>query len=169
MSVKFNDFMVLREESGIMNNVINNPLFYIPDQIYVYPLTKEIKNQPGQAFLSGDLYSEYNNKAKGDLSDLIIDYNGFSVKSDIKSEGLVFLNQNFHHNWHAYIDDEEVNIIKANIGLMAFEIPQGTHNIVFKYKSRGTIIGFIISILTIVLGFGFILFQYLKEKNIFKK
>ena len=165
--VKFNDFLVLREKSGIMNNVLNNPLFYISDKIYVYPLTREIKNQPGQAFLSGELYSAYNKtKTKGDLSDLIIDYNGFSVKSDIKSEGLVFLNQNFHHNWHAYVDGEEVKILKANIGLMAFEIQQGTHNIVFKYKSMGAKIGFIISILTIIFGFGIILFQFLRSRSL---
>ena len=164
--VKFNDFMFLREESGIMENILNNPLFYIPDHIYTYPLKKKIKNRPGQAFLSDDLYSVYNkNKMKGKLTDLKIDYNGFSVNSEIVNGGLLFLNQNYHHNWHAYIDGEEVKIQKANIALMAFEIPPGNHSIVFEYKSGGVKIGFIISMLTIIFGVSFILFQSFKLKH----
>ncbi len=168
--VKFNDFMVLRGESGIIENVLNNPLFYIPDNIYSYPLKKKIESQPGQAFLSDELYSVYNQKkVNGKLADLLVDYNGFSVKGEIKNEGLIFLNQNYHHNWHAYIDGDEVKILKANIGLMAFEIPSGNHNIVLKYKSEGSVIGFIISILSLFFGFSIILFQYLKSQNWYKK
>ena len=164
--VKFNDFMVLREESGIMDNVLNNPLFYIPDKIYSYPLKEKTMNRPRQAFLSADLYSVYNkNTIKGSLTDLKIDYNGFSVKSEIINGGLIFLNQNYHHNWHAYIDGDEVKIQKANIALMAIEIPPGNHEVIFKYKSMGAIIGFIISVLTIAMGFFVILFQSLKLKH----
>ena len=164
--VKFNDFLALREESGIMENVLNNSLFYIPDQIYSYPLKNEIENQPGQAFLSPDLYSVYNkNTTKGSLSNLKIDYNGFSVNGEIINGGLIFVNQNYHHNWHAYINGDEVKIQKANIALMAFEIPPGDHNIVFKYTSKGAKIGFLISVLTVVFGFSFILFQSFKLKH----
>jgi hypothetical protein len=164
--VKFNDFLVLRN-SEIFDNVLNNPLFYIPKKTFVYPLTDAIKNVPGQAFLGKELFSKYSEiSTRGKLSKLKIEYNGFAVKAQINRKGLVFLLQNYHHNWHAFVDDKEVEIVKANIGLMAFEVPVGEHNITIKYRSKVAIIGFYISLLTISLGFLIILFQYLKrEKN----
>lgn len=157
--VKFNDFLTLRK-SEIMKPVLNNPLLYIPDELLVYPLNKKITEGSGKAFLSEDMFSEFGRRlSSGKLSDLKLEYNGFFVKSDIKAEGLVFVNQNYHHNWHAYVDNKEVNIIKANIGLMAFIIPAGIHKVELKYRSPGAIIGLYISLLTMLIGFSVILFQ----------
>ena len=160
--VKFNDFLDLRK-SGIMENVLNNPLIYVASKIYVYPLVNKISNVPGQAFLAEEMYEKYKpDQSKGKLSDLKIDYNGFEVNGDFKTRSLVFLNQNYHHNWRGYIDKSEVKIIKANIGLMAFEVPPGNHHIELKYRSRGALIGFFVSLFTLLLGFGIILFQRMK-------
>jgi len=162
--VKFYDFITLRE-SGIMNTVISNPLCYIPEKISIYPLKNKITDAPGQAFLSEEEYTNYKDiSSDGKLTDLKIEYNGFSLKSDIRKTSLVFLLQNYHHNWHAYIDNKEVKIINANIGLMVFEVPIGNHKIELKYRSLGAIIGLVISLLTLTIGFLIIIIQGFKRR-----
>jgi len=164
--VKFNAFLELRN-SEIMEPVLNNPLFYIPDKTFVYPLLNDVKNIPGQAFLNEVLFPEYQqNTSKGKLANLKIDYNGFEVNTELKTKGLVYINQNYHHNWHAFVDEKAVKITKANIGLMAFEVPAGKHFIKLKYRSSGVIIGFYISVLTLLFGFLIILVQWVKSSRI---
>ncbi len=57
----------------------------------------------------------------------------------------------FRPHWHAYIDGQETKIRKAWPYYMLIEVPQGKHNVEFKYKTNSThIIGFIVTIATVI-------------------
>ncbi len=60
---------------------------------------------------------------------------------------LVFLDS-WYPGWRAWVDGNEVPILKANDAFKAVEVPAGTHQVYFKYQSRTTIAGFFISVTT---------------------
>lgn len=160
---KFKGLMDIRE-SGVMKNIINNPLFYIAEEIYAFPIENIPKNEHGQAFLDDALFSEYaNTLPEGELKNLQINFNGFSVEYAISSNGLLFFNQNFNQNWSAYIDDNYANIHHANVGLMAIEVPEGEHKIDLIYNSKKVVIAFIVSVITLISGLIILLFQHAKK------
>ena len=56
-------------------------------------------------------------------------------KVDAAQEGWVFLSIPFEQGWTAYVDDKEVDILRADIGFSAIRVPQGEHEIVFEYST----------------------------------
>ena len=52
--------------------------------------------------------------------------------------------------WKAYIDGEEVKILKANYGFMAVEVPQGEHEINFIYRNPVILWSVIISCIGVI-------------------
>lgn len=90
-------------------------------------------------------------------------------QSNNTQDGLaVFSEVYYEGNWKAFVDDEEVEVIRANYVVKAIKVPAGKRKIVFKYidekyESSATI-SWIGSIL-ILLGFPLLLFlHYKKEK-----
>ncbi len=83
---------------------------------------------------------------------------GFSAVIDNKGkENFVFFSVPYDKGWKAYVNGEETEIIKSNVGFMSVIVPADKKsNIVFKYSSYGFPIGIIISIIC-----GIIFFMYI--------
>ena len=121
---------------------------------------------PGKAFLSNEYYAKYQDKiGKGKLENLNINYNGFSIEAEVQSDGLIFFNQNYNDNWQLSLNGKKMEIIKANISLMAFEVPKGKHEIQLNYRSKAIEIAFIVSAITIVIGLLIIFILAVRSRN----
>lgn len=68
-----------------------------------------------------------------------------------ETEGYLFLTIPYENGWKAEVDGEEQNILRANYGFCALELPPGTHSITLSYTPPGLVPGAIISILSLLL------------------
>lgn len=81
----------------------------------------------------------------------ITDYlpNFVNIKTQTEQKELLVLSDQFDEGWHAKIDNQKTDIIKANFLLRAIKIPAGNHNIVFYYWPASFDLGLKISILSL--------------------
>ncbi len=120
--------------------------------------------------LVGKTYSPSSNSAiklvSYEPNNLVYDY-----ESD--SEQLVVFSEIYYNKgWNAYIDGEEVPYIRANYVLRAMQIPEGKHNIEFRFEPRIWVIGERISfassfllILLLIAGIAFEARKYFSNKT----
>jgi hypothetical protein len=73
---------------------------------------------------------------------------GFEVEA--YNPSLVVIAQTYYHNWHAFLDDREVPIFRANYGFDAIQIPEGRYNLRLVYRDRAFENGAIISAITLL-------------------
>lgn len=104
---------------------------------------------------------------KNDLSyvdnlEVLKNKTNLSVNTNYTDDKLVMTTIPYDKGWRLYIDGEEKEISKALDSLIAFEIPEGEHNIVLKFIPRGTKIGTIGSIISIIF---LVLFNLFTNKN----
>ena len=86
-----------------------------------------------------------------------IGYNGFIVNTlnPINKEGLILLNQNYHALWRAFLNNEEVEVILVNDGIMGVKIPPFfSGELSFSFNSPKTKLMVYISLASyLILGF----------------
>lgn len=68
--------------------------------------------------------------------------------------GFLVLADNWHPDWQVFVDSEQRNMYIANHTFRAVYVEQGTHDVVFRYVSRGYNIGRVLSILGFILAIG---------------
>ena len=92
------------------------------------------------------------------------DYGFSKLKYRISTDqaGLFTLAEYWFPNWKAYLNGESVEVLKANHFTRGVLIPEGTHELEFKYESSYYTIGKWISLLTLFILVGFFAFQYQK-------
>lgn len=74
-----------------------------------------------------------------------IDGNGFTSSVAREKTSLVFFSVPFDEGWSATVNGEKAEIIKANIGFMAVQVPAGVSEIRFDYTTPYLNLGLIIS------------------------
>lgn len=77
------------------------------------------------------------------------DENGFTAEITLDKEELVFFSTAYSDSFTAYVDDEPVDIINANIGFMAAAVPSGNHTVRFEYHSKARDVGQALSVIGI--------------------
>lgn len=77
------------------------------------------------------------------------DGNGFTAEITLDKEELVFFSTAYSDSFTAYVDDEPVDIINANIGFMAAAVPSGNHTVRFEYHSKARDVGQALSVIGI--------------------
>ena len=80
-----------------------------------------------------------------------IAHNSFEMECDVSNNTPLYLNQNYHHNWKAFVDAEPIEVHKTEIGLMAIDIPKGFHTVQFVYESKILVVLFGLSTATFFL------------------
>jgi len=132
---------------------LSNPLFN-PDNEVLLPLTARNNVKP-------DSTVEVNNNI------IIESYKPENIKILAKNtiDKILVLSDAYYPGWHAYIDGNEVNILRANYVMRAIFLPKGEHNVVFKYQPNSFYIGFILSLITIIFIITISILSYMKAKK----
>ena len=106
-----------------------------------------------------NLYVDKITKLKENAMDNIVLENNY-IKGTInaKSNGILQITTSYSKGWRAFVDGEEVEVIKVNEGFIGTEIEAGEHEIEFKYRTpyidlgmACTLFGFISFICIIVI------------------
>ncbi|MCD7949338.1 MAG: YfhO family protein [Erysipelotrichaceae bacterium] len=85
--------------------------------------------------------------------------NSVTGNISLDSSKYLLLTIPYEDGWTAYVDDEEVEILRANTMYMALYLEPGDHQIVLKYMTPGLKIGAFISGLTLLLLIGIFYFD----------
>lgn len=88
---------------------------------------------------------------QGDLAE-IVSYtpNRIRVKTGTKGAKLLFFSDNYYPGWRAFIDNKEVEILRANYTFRAIILPPGIHEVVFIYDPWTIKAGLIVSLATLI-------------------
>lgn len=78
------------------------------------------------------------------------DNRGFTAKINAKSSNLVFFSVPYDAGWSVTVNGQPSEIIKANVGFMAVEVPEGDSEIRFDYKTPGLSSGITVSVISLV-------------------
>lgn len=93
-----------------------------------------------------------------------IDIRNSYVSGDVDSNTSTLIHTliPYSSGWQVFIDDKKAEVIKINIAFMGVKVPQGHHKVEFKYQTPGLKIGFIMSVMGVLL---FILICYYQNKK----
>ncbi|MAF13479.1 MAG: hypothetical protein CMI53_01125 [Parcubacteria group bacterium] len=91
--------------------------------------------------------------------------NSFKLTANFSDPGYLYLSQAFFPGWQAYINDSEVEIVRANYAFTAIKIPAGQHEIKFLFKSMPYFIGKLLTLLTILILFLYLLYYFINQKK----
>ncbi len=71
--------------------------------------------------------------------------NSFTATVEREKETLVFFSIPYDDGWSAYVNGEQIDVEKVNVGFMAVPVGEGTSTIVFEYKTPGLGTGLVVS------------------------
>lgn len=77
--------------------------------------------------------------------------NSISGRVSMKEEGILCLPVPYSKGWSVYVDGEERECMKANYLCASVAVPEGDHEVVFRYSTPGLIPGLAVSILGILM------------------
>jgi uncharacterized membrane protein YfhO len=78
--------------------------------------------------------------------------NEISCEVSSEKDGILVFSEIWYPDWKAYLDGEEVEILKANFSFRALVVPKGKHKLEMKYESDKYSTGLLISLITIGLA-----------------
>lgn len=100
---------------------------------------------------SDSYYSECRKRASTACTSLTTSKSGFTAEATLDRKNLVFFSIPFEKGWSARVDGKEAEIVKADFGLMAVCVPEGTHTITFTYLPYGLHAGILVSLAALVI------------------
>ncbi len=93
--------------------------------------------------------------------------NSVNITAEAAEPSLVVIAQTFYHNWHAEVDGQPTQLIRANIAFQAVQIPAGAHKIRLVYQDKAFAIGAKISLAALAVCL-LILFGQRRAQDFFK-
>jgi hypothetical protein len=72
-----------------------------------------------------------------------------SIEVEADAPAWVVVAQTYYHPWHAYMDEREVSIHRANHAFQAIEIPAGRHSLALRYVDHAFKLGVCLSLATL--------------------
>lgn len=79
--------------------------------------------------------------------------NEIKIETNTKTDGLLFLSDNYYPGWNAYVDNVLTKIYRADYTFRAISIKAGKHTVQLNYMPKSFIYGALISAFSIVLTF----------------
>ncbi|MEO0303150.1 MAG: YfhO family protein [candidate division WOR-3 bacterium] len=71
----------------------------------------------------------------------------YRIKINISKNSILIFSMNYHKGWNAYIDGEKKEVFPLNYGFIGLLVPEGEHEIVFKFGSKFHYIGIFLNLL----------------------
>ena len=90
-------------------------------------------------------------------TDVHFGVNRVSGTVDFSADKLLLVSIPYTNGWKAFVDGKRMPLLRGNIMNMALPMEKGKHEIVLVYETPLLKVGFIISVITIILFFGFVL------------
>ena len=114
-----------------------------------------------------DVVSKINKLQENQLENIVIDGDNISATLDSNKDGLLFLSIPYNEGFKVYVNGEEKEMYKANIGFMAVKVEKGESIIEIKYESKYLKEGSIVSLIGISAFLVYIPIEIicLKKKN----
>ena len=94
-----------------------------------------------------------------------VNHLGFRAHVDMKRNNLLFFSVPFEKGFGAYVDGQKKNILKVDAGFMAVYVPEGEHEIEFRFFPSNMGIGLIVTCLGFVICFVLVLIDTLILRN----
>jgi uncharacterized membrane protein YfhO len=79
------------------------------------------------------------------------------IQADLKAAGLLVLGDVYYPGWKAFVDGEESRIYRVNHAMRGVFLPMGQHRVEFRYDPLSFKLGAIVSLVSLVLVAGFLL------------
>jgi hypothetical protein len=73
---------------------------------------------------------------------------------ETSARGILVLSDTFHRDWHATVDDREVEILRADVAFRAVAVPPGSSTVVFGFEPRWLLPSLLVSGLAAALALG---------------
>jgi uncharacterized membrane protein YfhO len=117
-----------------------------------------------------DLNASVNKLNENSLSDLSFNGNGFTGKLNSSINGILNIPIPYSSGFKAYVNGDEVEVLKVNTGFMGIYVDQASVDIEFVYRTPGLDYGLYLSLLSmiaiVVLTRSYLISKIeLKEKN----
>jgi hypothetical protein len=87
----------------------------------------------------------------------------FRTKTDTPQ--VLYISDTYDNGWKSFIDEKQVETLKANYALRAVYIPPGVHTVVMKYAPRSFWAGVILSITALLSFIGYSIADTYRKKN----
>lgn len=72
--------------------------------------------------------------------------NAVTIKTQTNKQAVLFLSDNYYPGWHAFIDEKETTIYRADYSFRSVIVPKGNHVVNFVYNPLSFTLGVIVSI-----------------------
>ena len=157
-------YQLIGESDGeyyIYENLNANKILYLADLVETVEGTDSIfpiKNK------NLDEISYIENSAEmvagsGKIYDIVVEDNWVLCK--VESSAGAFLNhaQSYYPGWVCYIDGEKTTIYKVNGIIQGVYVPEGEHEVLFRYEPKSFKLGALISVATLLLSIIYLIFE----------
>lgn len=84
-----------------------------------------------------EYFAECRSRAASACTSFTIQKSGFTAETALDRENLVFFSFPYEKGWTAKVDGQKADIVQADYGLMAVDVPAGTHTVTFTYLPYG--------------------------------
>ena len=103
----------------------------------------------------------------------LTDFSNTRVEGTIKCnrDGLLYTSIPYDGNWVALVDGEEAEIVLIGDAMMGLKLPEGTHNITFRYRNKAFNLGLTVSLLCAAAFVGLVILSktYGRRKGKYEK
>jgi len=91
------------------------------------------------------------NQAKCTIHD--VRFGSDTIESSVQADApaLIVLSESYYHLWRAFVDDQPVDLLRANLAFQAVQVPAGTHRLKLVYTDSNIRWGAILSALSVVI------------------
>lgn len=145
--MRFKSYDQIYAHDSTFQFIIENPILYSPKR----------KRQPTDTVQPGLFWGlDHKQNSYTEIKNVATQTNGFSAAAynPGKTKSLVVLNQNYHKNWSAYLDDKETEVVKINDMVMGVFVPKDyLGSLKFEFQSPVTRWLLMSSIITYLLLF----------------
>lgn len=70
------------------------------------------------------------------------------IKTQASGDGWLYLSDTYYPGWKAYVDGVDTKIYRANYAFRAVPVPEGKHEVIFKFESDSFYLGVKVSLIT---------------------
>ena len=91
--------------------------------------------------------------------------NALEIEIDSPSEGYLVLSDPFYPGWHADVDGQPTEILRANYAFRAVAVPAGAHRVSMAFRPTSWLAGLVFSVLTVLVLLVLVWLAWLRRRG----